>query len=99
MSSVSPETGRDSCTCITEQGTRFKMGLGQCMDIARHGPAYNPFKAPPQPGQPGELAQVDLPQPAAATGAAGDPGMVGSDRMGEVWGKKPETLRTANVGG
>jgi hypothetical protein len=34
--------GSDSCTCITDQGTRYLMPLARCRLIARHG-QYEPF--------------------------------------------------------
>jgi zona occludens toxin (predicted ATPase) len=34
----------DSCTCLTEQGTRYKIELTQCIYLAKNGPVYNPFK-------------------------------------------------------
>lgn len=36
----------DSCTCLTEQGTRYEMQAGICRHLARHGAPYNPFKQP-----------------------------------------------------
>lgn len=42
--------GRDvSCSCITEQGTRYLLSPGQCQRIARWGPAYNAYRAPSKP--------------------------------------------------
>ena len=32
----------ESCTCLTEQGTRYTMDMFQCADVARHG-QYEPF--------------------------------------------------------
>lgn len=37
----------ESCHCMTEQGTRYQMPEDKCREIARFGPAYDPFKAPP----------------------------------------------------
>lgn len=34
----------DSCTCLTEQGTRYGVKASVCREIARHGPSYNPFR-------------------------------------------------------
>lgn len=48
MSSV-PVPGDDreaSCTCITEQGTKYDISQPECRTIARFGPVYNPYKAP-----------------------------------------------------
>lgn len=42
--------GRDaSCSCITEQGTRHLLPVGQCRQIARWGPAYNAYREPVMP--------------------------------------------------
>jgi len=32
-----------SCTCITEQGTKYEIGLAQCRTLASRGPVYNPY--------------------------------------------------------
>lgn len=40
----------DSCTCLTEQGTRYDLDLQQCGQIARSGGVYNPYRAPIQDG-------------------------------------------------
>lgn len=37
-----------SCTCITEQGTRYKMELAACAQHARSGGVYNPYRMPQQ---------------------------------------------------
>ncbi|QDS16169.1 zonular occludens toxin domain-containing protein [Xanthomonas arboricola] len=37
------------CTCVTEQGTRYRLTGVQCRSIARDGPSYNPYKAPSSP--------------------------------------------------
>ncbi|MBH1568683.1 hypothetical protein I5U58_15065 [Stenotrophomonas maltophilia] len=40
-------SGGDSdrtCTCLTEQGTKWQMRIDQCVQMARWGPAYNPYK-------------------------------------------------------
>lgn len=34
----------DSCSCLTEQGTRYKIERDQCYYLAKNGPVYNPFK-------------------------------------------------------
>lgn len=83
-----------SCTCLTEQGTRYDVERAQCLDMARHGPAYNPFREPPVPGryeapQRGErVATSNVP-----AGARSEPGDVGHPEQGKVWGKAPETVR------
>jgi hypothetical protein len=35
-----------TCSCLTEQGTRWGLPKADCERIARWGPAYNPFKPP-----------------------------------------------------
>lgn len=42
----SGRNGIDSCSCMTEQGTRYDLALPQCRHIARWGQPYNPYKAP-----------------------------------------------------
>lgn len=89
MASEDAQGGQSSCTCLTEQGTRYEIDALSCVSIARHGGSYNPFKAPsvataaPKP--------VDAAQPPVGppVGIKGDPGTVGTARLGEVWGKPP----------
>lgn len=33
-----------SCTCLTEQGTRYELTQPECRTVARHGQPYNPYK-------------------------------------------------------
>jgi hypothetical protein len=33
-----------SCTCLTEQGTRYQLSQPECRTVARHGQEYNPYK-------------------------------------------------------
>lgn len=50
----------ESCSCLTEQGTRYMLPESDCRYIARYGQAYNPYREPEptqaaqQPQQPGE---------------------------------------------
>lgn len=50
MASFPGETGggeqsdKLTCTCLTEQGTKYDIPDGHCMRVARWGPAYNPYK-------------------------------------------------------
>ena len=90
-----------NCRCITEQGTRYIVKPRICRDIARNG-NYNPYREPPREHRPAEASEPAVePVEVVRTpaGTATDPAAVGSSRMGEVWGKAPETLRTSNVGG
>lgn len=49
---MSSEAGQDvegvhrdaSCTCLTEQGTKYDISHGECRRIARDGPVYNPYR-------------------------------------------------------
>jgi zona occludens toxin len=87
------------CTCLTEQGTTYRLSMKVCRDIARHG-NYNPYRQPIDTGdrqpdadqEPVEDLAEDLVGPA---GAPGEPGSVGSPHQGEIWGKAPETIRAA----
>jgi len=38
-----------SCTCLTEQGTRYEITQPECRTVARHGQPYNPYKMPSVP--------------------------------------------------
>ena len=55
-----------TCSCLTEQGTRYVMEYKTCRHIARYGPSYNPFKEP-QIEQDGAASrfQAEAPQPVA----------------------------------
>ncbi len=33
-----------TCTCMTEQGTKYELSQPECRTIARNGPVYNPYK-------------------------------------------------------
>ena len=33
-----------SCSCLTEQGTRYEISQPECRTLARFGPVYNPYK-------------------------------------------------------
>ncbi|MET4727145.1 zona occludens toxin [Lysobacter enzymogenes] len=38
-----------SCTCLTEQGTRYDISYSECRRIARDGPVYNPYRQRSEP--------------------------------------------------
>jgi hypothetical protein len=59
-----------SCTCITEQGTRWEMPSEQCETVVWSGGAYDPFKAPARNA---ERAPVP-PQSALQPGSDAPPG-------------------------
>lgn len=57
-----------SCTCITEQGTRYRMELRACAQHASAGGVYNPFRMPQQqvqPQQPPQQLQMGPPRVSA----------------------------------
>lgn len=59
-----------SCTCMTEQGTRYDLSQPECRTLARHGPVYNPYKQQ-RDMQPGAGLPVSAQaQPAAIPGQA-----------------------------
>lgn len=61
-----------SCTCLTEQGTRYELSQPECRTLARNGPVYNPYKtqrdfsAVPKPPE-----YVAEPLPLPSTGITG----------------------------
>lgn len=56
-----------SCQCMTEQGTRYQMERQFCEQIARHGPAYNPYLRPnSRETRPGPQTRDRLPQDASS---------------------------------
>lgn len=91
MSSVGDGDANASCTCLTEQGTRYRLDPLTCVTIARHGAPYNPFKALPD-SQEFAAPPVSESETGKPVGLNGDPGAIGSGREGEMWGKKPLTL-------
>lgn len=91
MSSESIDGGAGSCTCLTEQGTRYRVEPDTCISIARHGAPYNPFKQPnpanpsmPPPEAPSGIA-------AAVTGSNAKPTDVGSPDQGNIWALRPNS--------
>ncbi|WP_434983247.1 hypothetical protein [Xanthomonas arboricola] len=60
-----------SCSCMTEQGTKYEMSQPECRTVARNSTPYNPYKqpvAPPPPYVP-PVDQVQHDQVAAVPGA------------------------------
>lgn len=95
MASGEGEGQASSCSCMTEQGTRYAVERKMCLEIARHGTPYNPFKAPTEPQAAPEPEREPEAAAAAPAGIRGDPGAVGSESQGAVWGRTPETLRAS----
>lgn len=60
-----------SCRCMTEQATHYEMPDYKCRDMARYGPAYNPFKTPSNTWN-GQVVQSapPPPQPASVRGTS-----------------------------
>lgn len=52
-----------ACTCLTEQGTRYEIGDGECRRVARWGQPYNPYRRTAQDAPRGASAPVE-PRPA-----------------------------------
>lgn len=63
---------KQSCTCITEQGTVYKIRNVDCRAVARWGPSYNPYKEPRENQQSTQLQ----PQEVAADEVESLPGQV-----------------------
>lgn len=97
------EDGSNRCRCYTEQVTRLDVPRPVCIAYAEGG-VYNPYRPRLADGRgeggagANEVAPPPAPEPVPVAGVRTDPAAVGSPRGGEVWGKHPETLRTANVG-
>ncbi len=36
--------GEPTCTCVTEQGTLYRISQPECRTVARRGPVYNPYR-------------------------------------------------------
>lgn len=54
------EYAEGGCTCLTEQGTRYRLQMKQCRQIARNGVPYNPYRRQqPQMAAPAPVAPVD----------------------------------------
>ncbi|MCC4615628.1 zonular occludens toxin domain-containing protein [Xanthomonas campestris pv. asclepiadis] len=48
-----------SCTCMTEQGTRYELSQPMCRTLARNGAPYNPYKDVRQQQQQQQQAQTE----------------------------------------
>jgi hypothetical protein len=72
MCMSSGKTHSKSCTCMTEQGTIYKMPIDRCILVARHGMPYNPFKNASQPSEVAKetapTTSQEAPQARSATG-------------------------------
>lgn len=79
-----------TCTCLTEQGTKYEIPDGHCMRVARWGAPYNPYKErredqQPQTFGPPHAAPVARPAPLAGevvgeVGAGARPASYGAIR-------------------
>lgn len=70
-----------SCTCITEQGTRYRMELTACAQHARSGGVYNPFRMPVQQ-QPVQQQQAQQQAAQAAPAWRGPAPVFGGGEVG-----------------
>lgn len=52
-----------SCSCMTEQGTRYELSQPECRTLARNGPVYNPYKQQREFQQTGPTPEA-MPAPA-----------------------------------
>lgn len=77
MSSMPGEDGQGvhtdlSCTCLTDQGTRYELDDWSCRTIARQGPAYNPYREKRDSVAPAYGPVQSVVAPPAAAGAVVD---------------------------
>lgn len=83
-----------SCTCMTEQGTRYELSQPECRTIAKNGPVYNPYKQKPDL-QPGPAVPIAAPAPSQDFAAA--PGAVIA-RADRAMGSFPESPQNRYTG-
>lgn len=77
-----------SCTCMTEQGTRYELSQPECRTLARNGPVYNPYKQKPDL-QPGPSPSSAAPSPPEQYAAAVQGGVI--NRGKRALGTFPES--------
>lgn len=77
-----------SCTCLTEQGTRYELSQPECRTLARNGSVYNPYKTIQPAPQP--AAAYTAAAPAAHSATFGVDGSVIS-RGARAMGSFPES--------
>ena len=71
----------ETCSCVTEQGTRYDLDLIKCADVARFGGRYNPFKprsAPQSQPEQSQPSRAESSASAASAQPAGDDRQVAS---------------------
>lgn len=74
-----------SHTCITEQGTRYKMDTVKAKRLAAEGPAYNPYRPKPERGEAPERAERGAGVSPAVTAPLGV-GQAGADGQQASYG-------------
>lgn len=70
-----------SCTCLTEQGTRYELDIERCAKLTKRGPLYNPYRSPNREGdRPADEPEKEQGRNdqvvAAAPVSIGEPGQV-----------------------
>ncbi len=68
---------KSSCSCVTEQGTPYRIALEHCLYVARWGQPYNPYREPKQ-----EQEASSSPGVATTDHQASSPGAVVNYRPG-----------------
>lgn len=56
-----------SCSCMTEQGTRYELSQPECRTLARNGPVYNPYKVQRDMASQGAIPPLAQPGSTTAT--------------------------------
>lgn len=64
------DLSKSSCSCVTEQGTPYRIALEQCIYVARWGQPYNPYRDPPVEPQATAAASSAIPRDDAANAGA-----------------------------
>lgn len=98
---ASGTTDKDTtCTCLTEQGTRYELSQPECRTLARHGPVYNPYKQQRDvqtgTGLPGSAQAQPAAIPGQAMPTAGDAIISVAERP---IGTFPESVQNRYSGG
>ncbi|WP_149193474.1 zonular occludens toxin domain-containing protein [Luteimonas suaedae] len=66
------------CTCLTEQGTQYDIGQGECRRVARRGMPYNPYRAQAQSQQMYQQVPQHVEAPRLVSAPVVGGGMVGT---------------------
>lgn len=87
----------DTCTCLTEQGTRYHLLPATCADVSRNGGRYNPYRAPDVVAQGGNRTSEETGNPGVGQSPT-DEGQRPAVRAGQSAYAKPPEYGGLSVG-